>query len=363
MDYNKLPIDLSLLMKSILENSSLTAVFILDEKGTLLATSPGTLKAFGYTEESLLGKNFELLFTEIDRNKNNPEKELNDVVKSGTHMDANFLVHKDGRAIWVHGESILAKNDLGRNYIVKIVYDIDEQRRLRETLTKVNHDLNNFVYAASHDLKGPINNIEALIYNLKEDPECTQKSADLLNMIIESIQKFKVMLHDLSEIGKVQEEGNNVTEIYFKEILKEILDNLNTQIKDSKAVIEFDFSKAPSMYYSKKNMRSIFYNLISNSIKFKSPERDPHIKISTEEVERNMILLKVKDNGIGIKEENKGKIFSLYERLNPGIEGTGVGMAILARIVDGNGGEIKIDSNFGQGSTFNIYLKDRTKVD
>jgi PAS domain S-box-containing protein len=357
MNYNQLPIDPAALMKSILANSSIAAIFILDEKGTILTTSPGALKTFGYSEEYIVGKNFSILFTRQDKNKNNPENELKSVVETGSQLDVNFILHRDGRQLWCLGESILAKDEKGNNFITKIVFEIDEQRRLKENLTRTNKDLNNFVYTASHDLRAPINNIEALVETLKGDPECTAKSSFQLSLIMESIIKFKNMLQDLSEIGKIQEESkNDVTEITFKEITEDVIHNLKREIKESGAVIKYDFADAARIKFSRKNMRSILHNLISNSIKFRTPGSKPEVNITSETAGDAMILLKVSDNGIGIKEEDKQKVFSMYKRLNSNIEGTGVGLALVARIVDNNGGKIEIDSEVKKGTTFNIYL-------
>jgi PAS domain S-box-containing protein len=357
MNYNQLPIDPGALMKSILANSSVAAIFILDETGTILTTSPGALKTFGYSKEYIIGKNFSVLFTKKDKEKNNPENELKAVVETGSQMDINFILHRDGRQIWCFGESILAKDDKGNNFITKIIFDIDEQRRLKESLTKTNSDLNNFVYTASHDLRAPINNIESLIDTLKEDPECAAKSSFQLNLIMESIIKFKNMLQDLSEIGKTQEESkNDVSEIQFKDITEDVIHNLKHEIKESGAVIKFDYAEVSRIKFSKKNMRSILHNLISNGIKFRTPGSKPEINITAQTAGDEMILLKISDNGIGIKEEDKQKVFSMYKRLNPNIEGTGVGLALVARIVDNNGGKIEIDSEVKKGTTFNIYL-------
>jgi signal transduction histidine kinase len=110
------------------------------------------------------------------------------------------------------------------------------------------------------------------------------------------------------------------------------------------------------MYFPRKNIRSILQNLISNAIKYRSPDRDPIIKIRTEKI-NDYILLQISDNGMGIKEEDKFKVLEMYHRLHGNIEGTGVGLGIVGKIVNNNGGKIEIESELGKGSTFRIYLK------
>jgi PAS domain S-box-containing protein len=354
----ELPVDTSPLFKSILENSKVAGIFIMNKNGTILRANPGALQYFGYAEEDVVGENFSLLFTREDKSKSSPEKELKTVIETGSGKDDNYVVHKNGRLIWCHGESVLATDEKGNIFIVKIVYDIDTQKRLEQRLLKINNDLSNFVYTASHDLRSPINNIEGLIESFSTHDDIVKTYGEEIRMIKDSILIFKNMLQDLSQIGRAMEEGNeHITEIGFKEIFEEVKFNLRKEIEIRHAKLTDDFSKAPELKYARKNLRSILFNLLSNALKFSSPDRRPEIIISTEVMDFEWILLKVKDNGVGIKEEDKRNVFSMYKRLQPNIDGTGVGMTIVARIVDSNGGKIEIESEPGKGSTFKIYFK------
>jgi PAS domain S-box-containing protein len=353
-----LPFDTSSLLNSILKNSRVAGIFIMDEKGTILRANPGALKYFGYTEEDVIGKNFSLLFTKEDKSTSNPEKELKMAVETGSGLDDNFIVHKDGRHLWCHGESILAKDEKGKIFIVKIVFDIDKQRRLEEALSRTIDDLNNFVFSTSHDLKAPINNIQALVEIFCNHSEIKGKYEEEIELIKKSIAKFQSMLNDLSILGKNQENArSDVAEIKLSEMVDEIKLSMYDQIYKTNTTIRCDFSEVPVINYSRKNFRSILLNLISNAIKFHSPLRDPEIIIISQKLNKQWTLLIVKDNGIGIKEEDKNKVFAMYGRLNKEIPGTGVGMALVARIVDSHGGKIQIESEPGKGSSFYIYIK------
>jgi PAS domain S-box-containing protein len=354
---DKLSINNSLFFKTLLEYSQMAAIFVMDEKGIILRTNPGVLHNFGYSEKDVVGKNFSLLFTKEDTSASNPQKELKAALETGSGIDNNYVVHKNNRRLWCTGESILTKTEEGKKFIVKIVFNIDEQKRLENALSHRNKDLSTFIYATSHDLKSPINNIEGLINDLAGNPDVEKFYGMEIGLIRDSIRKFKDLLNDLTEIGKQQEDA--ISEIVFKQILEEVTFNLRDAIKSSKAVISSDFSNAPLIRFSKMNLRSIFHNLLSNAIKYHSPGVKPEINFSTELCDSDLILLKVSDNGIGIKEDDKSKVFSIYSRLNKDIEGTGVGMAIVSRIVENNGGKIEIESAEGKGSTFLIYLKDQ----
>ena len=238
----------------------------------------------------------------------------------------------------------------------------EELEKRNEQLTKGNNDLNTFVYTASHDLKAPINNIDSLTTALFNalDME-NQKSPDviqIMGLIRESIATFKATINDLANTGREQEQDNeNKDELSFSAIVEETKVNLSELITQSEAVFIEDFANAPTLLFSKKNLRSIIQNLISNAIKYRSPHRKPVIMISSEDREE-YILLKVGDNGIGIREEDKAKLFTIYQRLNnKGIEGTGVGLNIIRRIIDNSEGHIEIESEPGKGSTFNVFFK------
>ena len=247
-----------------------------------------------------------------------------------------------------------------RNRTEEVNKKNQELKFINEELHRKNTDLDTFVYAASHDLKAPINNISGLLGELSSDIEESGKKL-IVGMMRESIHKFKNVIKDLAETGKDRAEAN--AKVQFKEICNEIKITIKDLINSSQAKIYEDFSAAPEINFSKEHIRSILYNLISNSIKYCPADRKPEIRIRTENL-KNYILLEISDNGIGIKEEDKQRVFSLYQRLETNmegsgspIEGTGVGMAIVAKIVDGSGGSIEIDSIPGKGSVFKVYLK------
>ena len=182
-------------------------------------------------------------------------------------------------------------------------------------------------------------------------------SEEMLSMIKTSILKFKTTILDLTEIAKVQKQFETETDkVNLSEILDEVLLNINNTIIESKAEIKVDLKDCCLLNFSRKNIRSIFYNLISNAIKYHSPDRKPVIHIKTQIID-NFCLLSVQDNGLGFDEDQTDKIFIMFKRLHTHVEGTGVGLYIVKRIIENAGGKIEVESKKGVGSIFKVYFK------
>ncbi|MEO9206472.1 MAG: HAMP domain-containing sensor histidine kinase, partial [Gammaproteobacteria bacterium] len=164
------------------------------------------------------------------------------------------------------------------------------------------------------------------------------------------------LVTDMSSIGKIENEKMEMVD------LAEIIDNvewsLDDKIKNSRAVIARDL-EIDQIFFSKKNLRSIVYNLISNAIKFRG-DKPPVINIQSTK-EGDNVILSVQDNGIGLSKDDLNKIFDLYGRLHHDIEGHGIGLFLAKKIVDSSGGNITVESTEGHGAKFNIYFKTKPK--
>lgn len=228
-------------------------------------------------------------------------------------------------------------------------------------LRRVNNDLDNFVYTASHDLKSPISNIEGLVNTLEETvPEEIKNDEtirQIFDMIDQSMIKFKETIKDLTEITRVKKNAaDGDEEINLKDIIEDVKINLGELIKKTEATFEIDIKDCPTVKFSRKNLYSIFQNLISNAIKYKSPDRAPEISIKAVLFEE-YVLIKVRDNGLGISPTEKEKVFSMFKRLHGHVEGSGVGLYIVKKILDDAEGKIELESQPDKGSLFKVFIK------
>jgi two-component system, chemotaxis family, CheB/CheR fusion protein len=278
---------------------------------------------------------------------------------TGKHYEIEYRFRRfDGEFRWFLGRALPLRGSEGN--ILKwfgTCTDIHDLKVAREELIKINNDLDNFIYTASHDLKAPITNLEGLSNMLKKfdtKPEMTQP---IFTMMDKSINRFKATIHDLTEITKVQHADDHNVKISLYDVVTEIENELDHLIISTSATIIKDFSELETISFSKKNMRSLMYNLISNALKFRRPEVNPVIEIKSEKEAAGKFSIYVKDNGLGIKEKDKEKVFGMFKRLHGDIEGTGVGMYIVKRILENNNGKIDIQSKVDEGTTFKLTFE------
>jgi signal transduction histidine kinase len=227
-------------------------------------------------------------------------------------------------------------------------------------LERVNKDLDNFVYTASHDLRAPISNIEGLLKALEREigkyqPQ-TDKVEHLYSMLNSSVNRFKQTIGDLTDVARISKESQeDVASISISEVLQEVILDLTSQIQEAQAELDVSIPDQ-QVHFSRKNLKSILYNLLSNAVKYRSLERAPFIRIMFR-AEGGYIVLTVEDNGLGIDMSQKEKIFGLFKRLHAHVEGTGIGLYIVKRIVENAGGRIEVESQVGVGSTFKVFFK------
>ncbi len=222
-------------------------------------------------------------------------------------------------------------------------------------LTRINNDLDHFVYTASHDLRAPIANLEGLIRALNKQLT-TQLAPDeqmLLQYVGETIDKLKQTISDLTEITKVQKAIQESPEpLSFQNILHDVLEDIKSLLDESGAQIITQFA-VPEIQYARKNLRSILYNLLSNAVKYRDPLRPAQVLIKTESTPEGVVLT-IQDNGLGIAENKQHKLFTMFQRLHVHVEGTGIGLYIVKRIIENNGGRIEVASQPGVGTLFTI---------
>ncbi|MBU6119436.1 PAS domain-containing sensor histidine kinase [Hymenobacter siberiensis] len=258
-----------------------------------------------------------------------------------------------------HGEVVLW---VGTN---TDVHDLKQAQHQLESqnarLRRTNEDLDNFIYTASHDLKQPINNMAGIFEELTRtayfrDPDAIK----LINYFERALARIYATIDDLSAIVQVQRQQQEMPAeaVSLSQLTDEILASLHDQITQTGATFALDFATYPVVTFVRLNLQSVLFNLISNSLKYAAPGRPPRIRLSsTPDALTGRPTLTVQDNGLGIDLDRFGpQLFQLFRRFHPQVDGTGMGLYLVNRIVQNHGGRLEVSSKVDEGTTFQIYL-------
>ena len=289
------------------------------------------------------------------------------------------LRQRDGEYRWVTDQGLPRFGATGAyDGMVGAVVDVHEQKfaelalqRLtaelgaaNEQLVRTNVDLDNFIYTASHDLKAPISNIEGLLYLLQEElpPEVAQNAevGPTLTRMLDAVERFKRTIDHLTDVSKLQKEhAPEAALVNLAAVVEDVHQDLRALLQETGAKLMVDVAALPPVQFSEKNLRSIVYNLLSNAVKYHSPDRPPRVDVRAH-VRDGHTVLEVHDNGLGLAEHQLPRLFGMFQRFHDHVEGTGIGLYMVKRMVENAGGRIEVHSQLGAGTTFFIYLPHAT---
>ncbi|SDL91395.1 PAS domain S-box-containing protein [Catalinimonas alkaloidigena] len=223
-----------------------------------------------------------------------------------------------------------------------------------EELMRTNADLDNFIYMSSHDLKHPITNLEGLIDTLQffQEPGQMERWEEMMRL---SVARLRKVITHITEIAKVQKGlESEVKELDIAQVVQEVEKDLQALMTQEDATIQLQLD-VPTVTFIPKYFNSILQNLLSNAIKYHHPERKPVVHLSTHR-EKERIVLTVRDNGLGLSPSQQKRLFKMFQRLHTHVEGTGIGLYMIKRMVENYGGRITAESQVDQGTTFRVYF-------
>jgi sigma-B regulation protein RsbU (phosphoserine phosphatase) len=358
--------------------------------GTLVKLNRTLLDWLGYTREELVARQCLQQLLTVGGALHFETHGIPLLLLQGYVRELSYqLRHKNGRTFPVLLNANLVRDTDGSPLVLRVtLFDITDRRQyeqellraknladaqreqlaqanaaLTETnklLTRTNADLDTFIYTASHDLRAPITNIEGLLALLHRQlpAEALQNEAvaHILRLMKTSVDRFTTTIYQLTDISRLQQSQALPTEaVSLTALLDDICLDLAPQLLATATQLTVAVEQCPHISFAPKHLRSILYNLLSNGIKYRHPDRPPVVEVRCRRANA-MVLLEVQDNGMGLTEVQQSKLFGLFQRLHHHVEGSGVGLYTVKRIVENAGGTIWVQSQPGVGSTFSIAL-------
>ncbi len=249
--------------------------------------------------------------------------------------------------------------------IIGVSNDISERKESEQERTKItsdllqrNRDLEQFTFIVSHNLRAPTANIIGFTEFLQNKSLTPNEQNEFLQGLATSVSRLDTVIKDINSILQVKREVHEKRElISFSKLVDDIFISIGNLIDKSSVHIQHDFSAVDEIFSLKVYMHSIFYNLISNSIKYRRPDEKPIIEIMSK-LDNGKIILTFKDNGLGIDMKSKSdKVFGLYNRFHSHVEGKGMGLFMVKTQVEAIGGKISVSSELNKGTEFTIVFE------
>jgi signal transduction histidine kinase len=234
-----------------------------------------------------------------------------------------------------------------------------ERKDLVTRLEVINAEIERFTYTAFHDLRAPLVTIKGFLGALKKDLEADRKDQVQkdLQRIEGAANKLDEILSNLLELARVGRVIRPSEEVDFGQLTREVLQSLDAHILSDGITVTIS-PHLPMVYGDRARLREVLENLIGNAIKYTGGHPGPLIEIGTRTQDGGQVIF-VRDNGQGIDPRYHNRIFNLFEKLDPNVEGTGIGLALAKRIIEVHGGRIWVESKGqGQGSTFCFTIPD-----
>ncbi len=335
-------------------------IFLLSdlETGEFLHVSSALQTIWGKDPENLYQNPEQLTEAIHPEDREQVRNARSDGDPSGDLPDLEYrVVDEDGSVRWVRDKARIIRDDRGNPYrMARVIEDNTKTKALEKDLKRSNEDLQNFAYVISHDLQEPLRMITGYLELLDERfaESLDEKAQKYIHEAVNGAERMKGMISDLLTYSRVKTRGKPFEPVDASTVLDDIMSDFQQAIEAKDATVEY--GDLPTVLADRGQLRHLFQNLIENGIKF-AGEEDPRIRIATTR-RGDRWEFQVEDNGIGIDPQNQDDVFVIFRQLQgETYGGTGLGLALCKRIVERHGGEIRVESDGENGSTFIFTLK------
>lgn len=252
--------------------------------------------------------------------------------------------------------SKLPPSETDESSILVIARDIGYLKKTESELREINHDLNTLIYRSSHDLRGPIASLKGLVKVAGKDFEGNVQVGHYLKMIDTTVDRLNAILNDLFELSRINQAAVETQEVDLDAICKAIIQPYTLRSTKHKVELKYHISGAKKVKLPAALLSTVLQNLVENGFKYSDPNKErPFVDLQLE-VSLDSLKVVVKDNGIGISPEAQKKVFDLFFRGTKDSNGTGLGLYIVKSSVNKMGGNVRLKSELGEGTTFRVLI-------
>lgn len=333
------------------------ALIVVDVKGRISFVNHQFCKLFGYAEAEIIGRDAAgLLVDGSDPTK--IAKRLSERLAGKSEVYEATQMTKSGEELWTLISASPYRDRTGQICgTVAAITDLSPLKKAREDLEERNQQMDMFLYKATHDLKGPLASVKGILTLALQ--YCEQDTVrKYVDMAVSCTDRLDNAVIDLLKVARMNNESLSVEEVSLKHVVSDIIESLD-HLEERKGVhIETEINYDRPFFTDRVSLNSILQNLILNSLKYKREEASPSwVRVMITEKKQG-ILIEVTDNGEGIRDDVKEKVFQMFYRGNKKSKGTGLGLYIVKHSVEKMKGKVSLESEAGTGTSFRLYLPD-----
>ena len=349
------------------------AIFTLDAEGYVENWNGGAERLQGYRAEEIIGRHFSVFYTEDDQLRQHPFHELEVAATRGRYEEEGWRVRKDGSQFWASVTITGVRGADGALFgFAKVARDMTQRRKADEAIRHLNQELEqrvadlraanseleSFSYSVSHDLRAPLRAIDGFARILLEDhvDAMPAEARRLLEIVRRNSQRMGHLIDDLLAFSRLGRQKLKAEPVHLKALVRQIMEELEAECRGR--TVELTVGELGVTPGDPALLKQALTNLLSNAVKFTRNREVATIEVGRRTEPQNGAVYYVRDNGAGFDMQYADKLFAVFQRLHrrEDYDGTGVGLAIVQRVINRHGGRVWAEAAVDKGATFYFTL-------
>ncbi|MGA2658614.1 MAG: ATP-binding protein [Verrucomicrobiota bacterium] len=359
----------------LVESLSDYAVILLDPQGRIVSWNPGAKRITGFGPEEVIGQHCSLFYRPEELVANRPDRLLWTAAHQGRAAEEGWSVRKDGSQFWADTVVSVLRDQQGELAgFARITRDVTERKEAEEEIRKLNaslehrvrertvelsaanRELQAFTYSVAHDLRGPLRGIRAYLCIVQEmRARLPAEAAEFLDRSGQCAEQMSRLIDDLLKLGQVGQRALQRQPTSLDQLVAEVVGELEPESRNRQ--VQWRIEPLPTVPADPGLLRQVLVNLLDNALKYTRRQSRAVIQVGQAQIEGELAVF-IRDNGVGFDMKRANKLFQPFSRLHQRqeFEGSGVGLAIVERIIGKHGGRVWAEAQEGHGATFYFTL-------